>query len=79
MADTAISPAFDGKKSVHDAFKNFSHSNCIDVSEYKYALCNALKTRLMVEEMIGSYRKMLYDFSKMVEVTKKARMDNESG
>eukprot|EP00957_Ditylum_brightwellii_P088296 6726348-Ditylum_brightwellii.AAC.1 len=51
MAENAISPAFDGKKSVYEAFKNSSHSNGIDVSEYKYMFCKALESKLMVETM----------------------------
>eukprot|EP00957_Ditylum_brightwellii_P172125 13104103-Ditylum_brightwellii.AAC.1 len=60
-AENATSPALDGKKSKYEAFKNSSHHNCIDVSEYKYMFCKALETKLMVE------------------VTKKARVDKESG
>eukprot|EP00957_Ditylum_brightwellii_P212097 15366961-Ditylum_brightwellii.AAC.1 len=79
MADNATTTAFDGKTSVYKVFKNSSHSNGIDVSEYKYMFCNALYTKLMVEEIIGNKRKRSCNFSKIVEVTKKARMDNESG
>eukprot|EP00957_Ditylum_brightwellii_P020864 1573554-Ditylum_brightwellii.AAC.1 len=45
MAENATAPAFDGKKSVHEAFKNSSHSNGIDVLEYKYMFCKALDTK----------------------------------
>eukprot|EP00957_Ditylum_brightwellii_P015293 1152154-Ditylum_brightwellii.AAC.1 len=76
MVDAATSPAFDVKKSIYDAFKNSSHSNGIDSSEYKYMLCKVLKTKLMIEKMIGSNRKGLYNFSAIVEVAKKARIDN---
>eukprot|EP00957_Ditylum_brightwellii_P183163 13951283-Ditylum_brightwellii.AAC.1 len=79
MAENAITPAVDGKKSVYDAFRNSRHSNGIDVSEYKSMFCKALNTKLMVEEMISNKRKRQYDFSEIVEATKKARMDNESG
>eukprot|EP00957_Ditylum_brightwellii_P176450 13437018-Ditylum_brightwellii.AAC.1 len=80
MSDTAKSPAFDGKKSVYDAFKNSSHSNGIDVAEYKYMFHKIWEsTKHMVEELSGSYRKRLHNFSEMVEVNKKARMDNEPG
>eukprot|EP00957_Ditylum_brightwellii_P163341 12437389-Ditylum_brightwellii.AAC.1 len=77
--DNTTTPVFDGKKSVYDAFKSSSHSNGIDVSEYKYMFCKALESKLMVEEMIGYNRKRCYNFSEIVEVTKKARMDNELG
>ena len=79
MAENATTPALDGKKSVYDAFKNSNHSNGINVSEYKYMFCKALDTKLMVEEMISNKRKMMYNFSEIVEVSKKAMMDNESG
>eukprot|EP00957_Ditylum_brightwellii_P094737 7214640-Ditylum_brightwellii.AAC.1 len=79
MAVNATISAFDGKKSVYDVFKNSRHSNNIDVSEHKYMLHKALDTTLMVEERIGNKRKRMYNFSKIVEVTKKAKMDNESG
>eukprot|EP00957_Ditylum_brightwellii_P040308 3050330-Ditylum_brightwellii.AAC.1 len=79
MAENTATPVFDGKKSVYEAFKNSSHSNCIVVLEYKYMSCKALETKLMVEEMIGYDRKRRYNFSEVVKVTKKARMDNESG
>ena len=79
MAENATTPALDGKKSVYDAFKNSRHSNGIDVSEYKYMFHKALDTKLMVEVIIGNKRKRIYNFSKIVEVTKKARMVNESG
>eukprot|EP00957_Ditylum_brightwellii_P192464 14653251-Ditylum_brightwellii.AAC.1 len=79
MAENATTPALDGKKSVYDAFKNSSHSNGIDVSEYKYIFHKELDTKLMIEEMIDNKRKRMYKFSEVVEVTKKARMDNESG
>eukprot|EP00957_Ditylum_brightwellii_P072795 5532479-Ditylum_brightwellii.AAC.1 len=79
MVDTATSPAFNGKKSVYDVFKNFSYSNRIDAAEYKYMFGKALESQLMVKEVIGSDRKRLCNFSEMVEITKKARMDNESG
>eukprot|EP00957_Ditylum_brightwellii_P034617 2624935-Ditylum_brightwellii.AAC.1 len=79
MADTVTSPAFNGEKSVYDVFKNSSYSNGINATVYKYMFGKALKSQLMVKEMIGSGRKKLYKFSEMVEVTKKARMDNESG
>eukprot|EP00957_Ditylum_brightwellii_P157924 12021063-Ditylum_brightwellii.AAC.1 len=79
MTDTATSPAFDKKKSVYDAFKKSTHSDGIDMAECKYMFGKALEIQLMAMKMIGSGRKMLYNFSKMVEVTKKARMENESG
>eukprot|EP00957_Ditylum_brightwellii_P138978 10592892-Ditylum_brightwellii.AAC.1 len=79
MAENATTPALNGKKSVYDAFKNSSCSNGIGVSEYKYMFHKALDTKLMVEEMIGNKRKRIYNFSEIVEVTKTARMDNESG
>eukprot|EP00957_Ditylum_brightwellii_P067041 5089093-Ditylum_brightwellii.AAC.1 len=79
IGDTTTPPAIGGKKSVYDAFKNFSHCNGIGVAEYRYVFCKALELKLIVEEMSGSCRKRLYNFSEMVEVTKKARMDNGSG
>eukprot|EP00957_Ditylum_brightwellii_P092720 7060289-Ditylum_brightwellii.AAC.1 len=79
MAETATSPALDGKKIVYETFKKSSHSNGIDVSEYKYMFCKALKSKLMVEEMIGYNRKRWYNFSEIVEVTKKATANNEPG
>ena len=79
VAESATTPALDGKKSVYDAFKNSRHSNGIDVSEYKDMLHKALDTKLMVEVIIGNKQKRVYNFSEIVEVTKKARMDNESG
>eukprot|EP00957_Ditylum_brightwellii_P131406 10021530-Ditylum_brightwellii.AAC.1 len=72
MAENATTTAFDGKTSVYEAFKNSSHGNGIDVSEYKNMLRKALGAKLMVEEIIGNKR------SEIVEVTKKARMNNES-
>eukprot|EP00957_Ditylum_brightwellii_P198376 15116960-Ditylum_brightwellii.AAC.1 len=57
MADNVTTSAFDGKKSVYEAFKNSSHSNGIDVLEYKYMFCKALEIKLMVEEMIVYNRK----------------------
>eukprot|EP00957_Ditylum_brightwellii_P112218 8555519-Ditylum_brightwellii.AAC.1 len=56
-ADNATKPAFEGRKSVYEAFKNSSHSNGVDMSEYKYMFCKALDTKLMVDEMIGYKRK----------------------
>eukprot|EP00957_Ditylum_brightwellii_P191238 14561510-Ditylum_brightwellii.AAC.1 len=47
MAENATTPALDGKRSVYEAFKKSSHSNCIDVSEYKYMFCKALDKKLM--------------------------------
>eukprot|EP00957_Ditylum_brightwellii_P045087 3419455-Ditylum_brightwellii.AAC.1 len=79
MAENATAPALSGKKSVYVTFKNSRHSNDIDESEYKYMFHKALDTKLVVEEMIGNKRKRMYVFSEIVEVTKKARMDNESG
>eukprot|EP00957_Ditylum_brightwellii_P030474 2307581-Ditylum_brightwellii.AAC.1 len=79
MTENATSPAFDGKKSVYEAFKNSNHSNGINVSEYKYNFCKALESKIMVDEMIGYSRKRWYNFSEVVEVTKTAKMDNESG
>eukprot|EP00957_Ditylum_brightwellii_P054776 4151065-Ditylum_brightwellii.AAC.1 len=79
MVEYATTPALDGKKSVYNVFKNSSHSNGIDVLEYKHMLCKELDTKLMLEEIIGIKRKRVYNFSDIVEVTKKARMDNESG
>eukprot|EP00957_Ditylum_brightwellii_P210905 15365539-Ditylum_brightwellii.AAC.2 len=79
MAENAMTPTFDGKKSVYGAFKNSRHNNGIDVSEYKYMFYKALELKLTVEEMSGYKRKRRYSFSEIVEVTKKARMDNESG
>eukprot|EP00957_Ditylum_brightwellii_P208473 15357632-Ditylum_brightwellii.AAC.2 len=78
MADTATSLVFDGKKSVYDAFKKSTYSNGIGIAEYKYMFGKALESQLMVMKMIGSSRKRLYDLNEMVEVTKKARLDNES-
>eukprot|EP00957_Ditylum_brightwellii_P158317 12051051-Ditylum_brightwellii.AAC.2 len=77
--ENATTAAFDGKTSVYEAFKNSSHSNGIDVSEYRYMFRKALDTTLMVEEIICNKRKRRYNFSEIVEVTKNARMDNESG
>eukprot|EP00957_Ditylum_brightwellii_P120919 9222328-Ditylum_brightwellii.AAC.1 len=79
MVENTTTPPLDGKKSVYDAFKNSGHSNGIDVSEYKYMFHKALDTKLMLEEIIGCKRKRMYDYSEIVEVTKKASMDNESG
>eukprot|EP00957_Ditylum_brightwellii_P171263 13037205-Ditylum_brightwellii.AAC.1 len=79
MAENATTPALDEKTSVYDAFKKSRHSNGIDVSEYKYMFYKALETKLMLEEMIGNKRKRQYNFSEIVEVTKKARIDNELG
>eukprot|EP00957_Ditylum_brightwellii_P125974 9604630-Ditylum_brightwellii.AAC.1 len=66
MAENATTPALDGKESVYDAFKT-------------PAIVMALDTELMLEEMIGNKGKRMYNSSEIVEVTKKARMDNESG
>eukprot|EP00957_Ditylum_brightwellii_P180879 13780213-Ditylum_brightwellii.AAC.1 len=57
MAENVTATAFDRKKSVYGAFKNFSNSDSIDVSEYKYMFCKALDTKLMVEEIISNKRK----------------------
>eukprot|EP00957_Ditylum_brightwellii_P061966 4702388-Ditylum_brightwellii.AAC.1 len=57
MAENATTTTLDGKKKVYDVFKNSSHSNVIDVSEYKYMFHKALDTNIMVEEMIGDKRK----------------------
>eukprot|EP00957_Ditylum_brightwellii_P145565 11083460-Ditylum_brightwellii.AAC.1 len=79
MAENTTTPALDGKKSAYEAFKNSSHSNDIDVSEYKYMFHKALDKKRTAEEIIGNKRKRMYNFSDIVDVTKKARMDNESG
>eukprot|EP00957_Ditylum_brightwellii_P146257 11136253-Ditylum_brightwellii.AAC.1 len=79
MAENATTLALDGKKSVYDAFKNSSYSNGIDVSEYKSMFCKALDTKLMVEVITDNKSKRMYNFSEIVEVTKKARIDNKSG
>eukprot|EP00957_Ditylum_brightwellii_P013446 1015008-Ditylum_brightwellii.AAC.1 len=79
MAENATTPAFDGRISVYDASKKPSHSNGIDISEYKYMFRKTLDTKLMVYDIIGNKRKRRYNFSEIVEVTKNARMDNESG
>eukprot|EP00957_Ditylum_brightwellii_P097286 7409508-Ditylum_brightwellii.AAC.1 len=79
MAENATTPALDGEKSVYDVFKNSRHSNGIAVSEYKYMFYKALDTKLMVEKIICNKRKRMYSFSEVVEVTKNAMMDNESG
>eukprot|EP00957_Ditylum_brightwellii_P190378 14492239-Ditylum_brightwellii.AAC.1 len=55
MAENATKPAFDGKKSVYEVFKNSSHSNSVDVLEYKYMFCKALETKLLVEKMIACW------------------------
>eukprot|EP00957_Ditylum_brightwellii_P146461 11151067-Ditylum_brightwellii.AAC.1 len=78
MAENATTPAFDGKTSVYDVFKNSRHSNGIDVSEYKHLFCKALDTKLMVEEIIGNKRKRRHNFGEILEVTKNAMMANES-
>eukprot|EP00957_Ditylum_brightwellii_P087859 6690848-Ditylum_brightwellii.AAC.1 len=79
MADTTTSPGIDGRKCVYDAFKKSTHSNGINMVEYKYMFGKVLEPQLMIMKMIGSDRKRLYIFSETVKVTKKARMDNESG
>eukprot|EP00957_Ditylum_brightwellii_P191649 14591096-Ditylum_brightwellii.AAC.1 len=47
MADTATQPAFDGETSMHDAFKKFTHSNGIDMAEYKYIFGKVWESQLM--------------------------------
>eukprot|EP00957_Ditylum_brightwellii_P070490 5355731-Ditylum_brightwellii.AAC.1 len=46
-SSTATSPAFEEEIGVYDAFKESTHSNDIDMTEYKYMLGKALESQLM--------------------------------
>eukprot|EP00957_Ditylum_brightwellii_P115180 8784192-Ditylum_brightwellii.AAC.1 len=71
MAENVTIPALDGKESEYDVFKNSKDSNGIDVSEYKYMFHKALDTSLMVDIIIGNKREKMYNFSGIVEVTRR--------
>eukprot|EP00957_Ditylum_brightwellii_P149715 11401326-Ditylum_brightwellii.AAC.1 len=78
MADTVTSLKFEDTN-VYDVFKQSTQSNCIDTTEYNDMSGKALESELMIIKMIESARNKPYNFSEIVLVTKKARINNELG
>eukprot|EP00957_Ditylum_brightwellii_P099093 7547206-Ditylum_brightwellii.AAC.1 len=66
-------PMFDGKRRLYDTFDKSGHGAGIQVDKVKYVINKALEPNLIVKN-----KKRCYYFSDMVEVTKQARMDDQS-